>query len=625
MARIRKIQGNDLQTFLDQFNNTRGQGQRSKKRENLIFILCILAYLGLMCSLTFPHIPNAGKGIIAQFEVLLSIYLALRFSKKGFRAGVFLNSANIVLIVFTIVFVENTNAVTGIVVNIFTILSVWIVSILMSRNEKHIAEVIQQKEQLLHLNTEILASEQELKKQNKELQDSYQVIKNGEEKLNYLAFYDTLTKLPNRKMIMDRLDLLVNLSRHNALSFFVVFIDLDDFKKINDSLGHSMGDALIVAVASRLRKLVHDNDILGRLGGDEFALIIQQDLKDDEILQYIETLRQSLGQKFRIEKHELSINASFGISKYPRDGIDPNELIRCADTAMYKAKETGKNGVYFFQQDMLNEILNRIDFENHMKKALENDEFFLVFQPQYNLDGGTLRGFETLIRWQSTAYGLVPPMKFIPVAEDTRLIIPLGKWILSTACKKIVELMNRYNMPDIVLSVNISAIQIDDPDFIRMLKSILDESGLPPRNLELEITESVMIKSLERTRQILEDLKAMGVMIALDDFGTGYSSLRYLQLLPIDTLKIDKSFIDNLSENDRDKQVIGAIISLVHQMDIIVVAEGVETEMQLNYLREEKCDGIQGFLLAKPLSARGLVDFLENKLNLKIDENILAG
>lgn len=618
MDRRNILQGNEFKTKLDRFLDKRSREKNSEKRENWIFTICILTYMGLMALLTYPHVTNAGKGIIAQFEVLLSIYMALSFSKRGFWAGVILNAANIVLIVLTIILVENTGAVTGIVVNVFTIFSIWIVSILMSRNEQHILEVTQQKEQLIDLNKEILASEQELKKQNKELNDSYQIIKDGEEKLHYLAFYDTLTELPNRKMIMDRLDLLVNLSRHNNLSFFVVFIDLDDFKRINDSLGHSMGDALIVAVASRLRKLVHENDILGRLGGDEFALIIQQDSKDNEILQYIETLRQSLEQKFRIEKHDLLINASFGISKYPRDGIDPNELIRCADTAMYKAKETGKNGVYFFQRDMLNEILNRIDFEKHMKKALENEEFFLVFQPQYKIDGGTLRGFETLVRWQSPAYGLVTPMKFIPVAEDTRLIIPLGKWILSTACKKIVELMDLYQQPDIVLSVNISAIQIDDPEFIHMLKSTLEESGLPPRNLELEITESVMIKSLDRTRQILSELKDMGVMIALDDFGTGYSSLRYLQLLPIDTLKIDKSFIDNISENEKNKQVIGAIISLVHQMDILVVAEGVENEMQLNYLREEKCDGIQGFLLGKPLSVQELGVYLDKEIRIKL-------
>ena len=618
MDRRNILQGIEFKTKLDRFLDKRSREINSEKRENWIFTICILTYMGLMALLTFPHVTNAGKGIIAQFEVLLSIYMALSFSKRGFWAGVILNAANIVLIVLTILLVENTGAVTGIVVNVFTIFSVGIVSILMSRNEQHILEVIHQKEQLIDLNKEILASEQELKKQNKELHDSYQIIKDGEEKLHYLAFYDTLTELPNRKMIMDRLDLLVNLSRHNNLSFFVVFIDLDDFKRINDSLGHSMGDALIVAVASRLRKLVHENDILGRLGGDEFALIIQQDSKDNEILQYIETLRQSLEQKFRIEKHDLLINASFGISKYPRDGIDPNELIRCADTAMYKAKETGKNGVYFFQRDMLNEILNRIDFEKHMKKALENEEFFLVFQPQYKIDGGTLRGFETLVRWQSPAYGLVTPMKFIPVAEDTRLIIPLGKWILSTACKKIVELMDLYQQPDIVLSVNISAIQIDDPEFIHMLKSTLKESGLPPRNLELEITESVMIKSLDRTRQILSELKEMGVMIALDDFGTGYSSLRYLQLLPIDTLKIDKTFIDNISENEKNKQVIGAIISLVHQMDILVVAEGVENEMQLNYLREEKCDGIQGFLLGKPLSVQELGVVLDKETRIKL-------
>jgi diguanylate cyclase (GGDEF)-like protein len=564
-----------------------------------------------MSFLTFPEFPNPVKGIIAQFEVLLSIYLVLSFSKKGFWAGIVLNTGNIILVVLTVILVKNANAVTGIVVNGFTILSICIIRTLMSRNERQITEVTRQKEQLLHLNKEILASEDELKKQNKELQDSYQIIKDGEEKLNFLAFYDTLTKLPNRKMIMDRLDLLVNLSRHNTLSFFVVFIDLDDFKKINDSVGHSMGDALIGSVATRLSQLIHENDIIGRLGGDEFALIIQQDLRDEEILKYVETLRSSLDEKFIIDKHELHIKASFGISKFPHDGIDPNELIRCADTAMYKAKETGKNGIYFFHKDMLEEILSRIDFETHMRNALVNGEFFLVFQPQYNMSAGTLRGFETLIRWQSPIYGLLNPMTFIPVAEDTRFIIPLGQWILSAACQKMMELRLKYQLPDTILSVNISAIQIVDPSFIPMLRTTLDESGLPACNLELEITESVMIESLDHTREILNELKTMGVKIALDDFGTGYSSLRYLQLLPIDTLKIDKSFVDNINNNSRNRQVIGAIISLVHQMDIFVVAEGVENDLQLNYLRDEKCDGIQGFLLGKPLSVQELTEYLE--------------
>jgi diguanylate cyclase (GGDEF)-like protein len=563
-----------------------------------------------MSSLTFPEIPNVLKGITAQFEVLVSIYLALSFSRKGFWAGILLNTGNIILIFFSIVFVHNTNAVTGIVVNVFTIISICIIAALMDRFSQKIKEVTRQREELIHLSKEILASEDELKKQNLELQNSYQIIKSDEEKLNHLAYFDPLTELPNRKMILDRLDLLVNLSHQNGLSFSVVFIDLDDFKKINDSMGHLIGDALIVSVASRLNEFVDKNDILGRLGGDEFALIIQQDLKDEDIFQYVENLRRSLETSFIVETHELHIKACFGISRYPRDGVDPNELIRCADTAMYKAKETGKNGIYFFNRGMLDEILKRVDFENHMDAALKNDEFFLVFQPQYNANSCTLRGFEALVRWRSADYGLLSPMQFIPVAEDTRFIIPLGEWILRTACTKIRELMAIYCVPDIVLSVNISAIQFDDPNFSTMLKSILEDTNLPAKNLELEITESMMIESLDHAREVMNELKALGVKIALDDFGTGYSSLSYLQLLPIDTLKIDKSFIDNMNENERNKQVIGAIISLIHQLNIFVVAEGVENDQQLNYLREQKCDGIQGFLLGKPLSLQELTEYL---------------
>jgi diguanylate cyclase (GGDEF)-like protein len=604
------LQGSDFQSILDQFLDARVQESKSRARESTAFTLCILVYLGLMSSLTFPEIPNVLKGITAQFEVLLSIYMALSFSRRGFWAGILLNIGNIILIFLSIIFVKNENAVTGIVVNIFAIISIFIISALMKRFTQQIKEVTRQREELLYLSKEILTSEAELKKQNLELQNSYQVIKSDEEKLNHLAYFDTLTELPNRKMILDRLNLLVNLSHQNGLSFSVVFIDLDDFKKINDSMGHLVGDALIVSVASRLNEFVDKNDILGRLGGDEFALIIQQDLKDEDIFQYVENLRRSLETSFIVETHELHIKASFGISKYPRDGVDPNELIRCADTAMYKAKETGKNGIYFFDRDMLDEILKRVDFENHMDAALKNNEFFLVFQPQYNTGDSTLRGFETLVRWQSPDYGLLSPLQFIPVAEDTRFIIPLGEWILRTACTMIVELMAVHQLPDIVLSVNISGIQFDDPNFSNMLKSILEETRLPAQNLELEITESMMIGSLDQTRQIMDELKTMGVKIALDDFGTGYSSLRYLQLLPIDTLKIDKSFIDNMNENERNKQVIGAIISLIHQLNIIVVAEGVENEQQLNYLREEKCDGIQGFLLGKPLSLQELAEYL---------------
>lgn len=622
MKRFFLIQWNKIRAVFDLYFEKRMQQQFSESRENIKFTTCTLAYLVFMGLMTHLAIPIPIKGILAQFEVLISIFLALNFARKGYFTGIGLNILNLVMVLFSVMYGGISNAVTGLVVIVFTIISISIIAALMNRNTRQYEEVVKQKEELLVLNREILASEEELRQQNNELQKSYQIIKSGEEKLNFLAYFDPLTELPNRKMILDRLELLVSLSRQNHSSFAVVFIDLDDFKKINDTMGHHMGDALIVSVASRLCCRLNKRDLLGRLGGDEFALIIQQDIKNEAILEYVDTLRQCLEEKFVIEGHELFIRASFGIARFPDDGLIPDELIRSADTAMYRVKETGKNGVYFFHREMLDAVLRKLEFEKKISQALQNGEFFLAFQPQFDIRDNSLRGFEALSRWQSPDLGLLSPYKFIPIAEETRLIIPLGQWILSTACRTFKNLMDRYHRDDLILSVNISAIQFDNVNFVSMLERTLNESGLPGKNLELEITESIMINSLDHTRQIINELKSMGVKIALDDFGTGYSSLRYLQLLPIDTLKIDKTFVDSIREPVGDVQLIGAIISLVHQLNIFVVAEGVETESQLVYLKEKGCDGVQGFLLGRPLVEPDLFAFLENqKVRLSMPVN----
>lgn len=599
------------------------QQQFSESREKIKYTICVLAYLVFMGLTMHPSFTIPMKGIMAQFEVLISIFLALNFDRKGYHAGIVLNSLNLVMVLYSVLFAGNSNAVTGLVVIIFTIISISIIAALMNRNTRQYEKVVKQREELLVLNREIHRSEEELLHQNNELQKSYQIIKSGEEKLNFLAYFDPLTKLPNRKMILDRLELLVNLSRQSHTSFAVVFIDLDDFKKINDTMGHHVGDALIVSVASRLCGQLDKHDVLGRLGGDEFALVIQQEIKNEDILEYVDNLRQCLEDKFIVDRHELYIKASFGIARFPDDGLIPDELIRSADTAMYRVKESGKNGVYFFHREMLDAVLKKLDFEKKIGEALQNEEFFLTFQPQFDIRNDSLRGFETLVRWQSPDLGLVCPFQFIPIAEETRLIIPLGQWIISNACCTFKSLMDRYHRNDLILSVNISAIQFDDANFIPMLKRALNESGLPGQNLELEVTESIMIKSLDHTRQILNELKTMGVKIALDDFGTGYSSLRYLQLLPIDTLKIDKTFVDSIREPNGDVQLIGAIISLVHQLRIFVVAEGVENESQLAYLKEKGCDGVQGFLLGKPLSIQDLMLLLEDQSAFQAETDIL--
>lgn len=576
-------------------------------------IICIVFYTAIMILQASANLPVSINGILSQLEAIISVFLAVNFIRTGFFVGLFLNIINVIAILLAVSLLHNTTAITGLIVALFTMVSISIITILNSRSARQFAEVIKQKEEMIALTEEIIASEEELRQQNDQLSEYYQLIKKNDEKLNYLAYFDTLTELPNRKMILDRLELLVNLSQKNISPFAVVFIDLDNFKKINDTVGHHLGDLLIISVASRLNNLVCKSDLFGRLGGDEFALIIQQNLKDEDILQYVENLRECLEESFNVERYEFYISASFGISIYPQDGSNPDELIKYADIAMYKAKETGKNGIYFFRKEMRDEILQKIDFEKKLVAALHNEEFFLVFQPQYIVDTNDLRGFEALVRWQSPDFGILGPMKFIPLAEEMRLIVQIGEWILRTACRMFKEMLDQYHL-EAVISVNISSIQFDDPFFVKMVKNILKECGLQARYLELEITESILIQSLDQTIRILNELKEMGVRIALDDFGTGYSSLRYLQLLPIDTLKIDKSFVDNINHLDEKKQIIGSIISLVHQMDILVVAEGVESEVQLNYLVKENCDCIQGFLLGRPLNNIELQIFFDKYL-----------
>ena len=401
-------------------------------------------------------------------------------------------------------------------------------------------------------------------------------------------------------MIIDRIDFLISLAESKKISFATVFIDLDNFKKINDSMGHHAGDLLLKAVTSKLKGLIHSKDMLGRLGGDEFAIIIQRELKEEEILEYVENLKDSLMDCFVIENTEFNTSASLGISMYPQDGKDSAELLKCADTAMYKAKEYGKNGVYFFRKEMKEDILKKIEFENRLLSAIKNEEIFLVFQPQYTSNSKELRGFEVLVRWKSPELGLVSPGQFIPVAEETGFIVQLGEFIFRKACEKFKYIQDKYNIMS-VISVNISALQIMDPYFVQMVKNVLEETKFDVRYLELEITESVFISSVDYVINIINELKEMGISIALDDFGTGYSSLNYLQLLPIDTLKIDKSFIDSIDNNTK-KQIVGSIISLVHKMEISVVAEGIENEIQLEYLKKHECDFIQGFLWGKPLN-----------------------
>lgn len=424
-------------------------------------------------------------------------------------------------------------------------------------------------------------------------------LKQHEDMLNVLAYHDILTGLPNRMLFFDKLGHTVRQATQNDGKFAVLFIDLDNFKRVNDSQGHFAGDALIEEVALRLKNSIDDRHILGRFGGDEFALAIKDIDSTDDVLEVVRNIKRCLHEPFEIGGRKVFVNASFGIAIFPKDGEEPAELIRNADTAMYRAKDLGKNHVQFFEKSMEEEIVRKTELEYKLKNAILDEEMFLLFQPQIIISSGAIRGFEALLRWENPSLGIVSPLEFIPVAEETGLIFAIGEWVLKNACLTVKKWHDQYGVKP-VISVNISPAQLRDDNFIAIVQKILTESELPPACLELEITESVCIDDVDDAVSILNELKQMGVKISLDDFGTGFSSLSYLKLLPIDTLKIDKSFIDNLN-NSAENKIVRAVISLVHQLDIVVIAEGVETNAQLEYLQGKNCDYAQGYLLGRPV------------------------
>jgi len=615
-------------SFVDKHLNKQINIPKNKIWTNIRYVVLIALFVLIQVTLakmsnnkefiilTFNNISisrSAIVGVIAQLLNVVSIKLVLDFMKKGYITALILNVIASFMATRGFLIAGNMDSAPGI---IMPLIGCFIISIIYHYYKKahtKYKEEARQNQELTRLYNDVELAKEELSRKNKTLVDYNNIMMDNEKKLNHLAFYDVLTNLPNRKMVISRLNYLIDRAKEKPTDLSVVFIDLDNFKMVNDTMGHHAGDLLLQSATSRLNALINSNDMLGRLGGDEFALIIQQSLTEDEMFTYLESLKNVLEQPFILEKTEFTITASFGVAVFPDDGNNSVDLLKCADTAMYKAKDLGKNSIVRFSKEMNEEITKRLEFENKMMSAIQKNEMFLVFQPQYNLDK-SLRGFETLVRWKSPELGVVNPLDFIPIAEETKYIIPLGEWILKTACTQFMELKSKREC-DIILSVNISSVQIMDASFLDMVKSILSQTKFPPNFLEFEITESVFISSMDYVINILNKLKDMGIRIALDDFGTGYSSLSYLQMLPIDTLKIDKSFIDSINSSNESKQIVGPVISLVHQMNITVIAEGVENEEQLDYLKLHNCDCIQGFLWGKPLTKEGLNELCKPKAN----------
>lgn len=439
-------------------------------------------------------------------------------------------------------------------------------------------------------------------------------------RVEYLAFHDNLTGLPNRAYFTRLLTQGMQQSRRYGKRLALLFLDLDRFKAINDSLGHDAGDELLQEMGLRLNASVRESDIVARLGGDEFVVLLPEITDASQVTVVADKILAAVSLPFTLVAQEFRVTVSIGIALFPQDGEDEQTLMKHADVAMYHAKELGKNNAQFYSEKLSVDSLERLALESSMRKALENDEFRLFYQSKQDMFTGRVTGMEALLRWQHPDLGLIAPMQFIPLAEENGLIVPIGRWVFNTACRQNVE-WQAQGFPPLSIAVNLSARQFLDDHLLQDIKNALNESGMAPELLELEITESMMMPDMPRTVRILKDLKRMGVRIAIDDFGTGYSSLSKLKEFPLDTIKIDGSFIQDLVHSAEDRSLTEAIIELGKSLSLTVVAEGVESIEQADYLRTHSCDQFQGFFINIPMPADEFEASVREQLLRLADDN----
>ncbi|WP_374584608.1 EAL domain-containing protein [Pseudoduganella sp.] len=445
----------------------------------------------------------------------------------------------------------------------------------------------------------------------------------AEERLRHMAHYDALTGLPNRTLFFQTLGESIELAQDKEWRIVVLFIGLDRFRKVNDSMGAAMGDSLLHEFSNRLVQCVRLRDTVGRLGGDEFALILTMTRDQQDAVLVANEVREALRNPFDLDGHQATLTASIGIAMYPDDANDPETLVKYANTAMERAKEAGGDGYRFFTAGMNVQVLARLDLEMALRRALDNNELELHYQPKVNLTTGRISGAEALLRWNRPGYGLVYPAEFVSVLEDTGLIVRVGSWIIEAACRQIAAWL-RTPVGGVHVAVNVASRQFVEGDLENEVKEALERHQVPPELLELELTETALMSNAERTIQVLTALKELGIKVAIDDFGTGYSSLAYLQRFPIDKLKIDIAFVRDITTNPNDAAIALAIISMAHSLKLRVVAEGVETRPQLEYLRRNRCDEIQGYFFSRPLAPAEMGALAESGKALPPDPNVAA-
>ncbi|UZE97147.1 EAL domain-containing protein [Alkalimarinus alittae] len=435
--------------------------------------------------------------------------------------------------------------------------------------------------------------------------------KEAEEFINFQAYHDLLTRLPNRALFKDRLSLAITHAKRNTQSLAVMFLDLDRFKVVNDTLGHAMGDRLLQSVSMRLENCLREGDTLSRFGGDEFTLLLPDISSKEDARKIARKVINVLKEPFILGEHEVFVGVSVGIAMYSEAGNSVEQLIQNADIAMYHVKGRGKDGYKFYSDTMNVTCSNRLKIERDMRNALDNKEFRVYYQPQINAKTDEIIGVEALIRWHHPERGIIYPSEFIPLAEETKLIVDISEWVLATACAEVKSWIDTGHK-DIRLAVNFSPSQVEHPRFVDMLFQQLEEHNFPPENLEIELTENVIMNDLEHMIQKLSKLADHGITIAIDDFGTGYSSLNYLHKLPIHTLKVDQSFVHDIQSSDNDACIVNAIVAMAHGLKLNIVAEGVETASQLEYLKSLGCHEIQGFFFGKARPADETIQLINH-------------
>lgn len=501
-------------------------------------------------------------GCLSQIQLFISVEMVLHFSKAGFFSSLILNFVHIFPLLFVIIFGHRYYSIPGVFIYVMAIF---------------LTVIIYRRMRLFNSNVE---------------------------QLHRMASTDELTNLANRQRMISLIDGLI--SGSSAIpAFTVVFIDLDNFKLINDSLGHQIGDIFLREVVHNLSTVIEHGDMLGRMGGDEFLLVAPGVRTAQNLNAYLSHLIKAVAIPFRVKDRTYTCTASFGVARYPQDGDTVTALLKQSDMAMYQAKTSGKNRGVIFDEKMQKVVSRRVQLEQNLRLAIGNGDLSLEYQPQFAVPSRNLRGFEVLLRWDSPLYGRIAPSEFIPIAEENGTIIEMSRWMFARAFTEYEKVIGTYETPP-VLSVNLSVVQFRDENLITELADLLQKTRMDPHNLEIEITESVFIKSPEATSEVMKKLRGMGIKIALDDFGTGYSSLKYLRTLPLDTVKIDKSFVDPLSTDSGSENIVHTIVEMAHQLGLKVVAEGVENVGQLAALISYKCDYIQGYYLGKPLPAAGL-------------------